>query len=293
VKNVIYSEMMNGLVIDRVTRDSTYNMVKHWHPEYEIQYFVQGKRDFFIGDHNYSIKAGSLVLVDSEQVHNTATGDEVFHERILIMFEKDIFARAMQGIGIDLPGFFKVYQGVTQIPQVDQAYVVSILEAIAKEVKEKRKSYQIEVQLKLMELIVYLTRLKNKHVHEDDFATPSQKTSDLSYQVASYIRKNYMTVHSLDDVAGHFYLDKSYLGRQFKKTTGYTVNEYINIQKVQQAQRLLEDTTLAIVDIAKQSGYQNLTYFNRVFKKYTETSPLKYRKKKNAYKKGLRERNNL
>ena len=98
-------------------------------------------------------------------------------------------------------------------------------------------------------------------------------------------------MHSLDELAQAFYLNKSYLSRIFKKATGYTVTEYINIYRIQESQKLLEDTDMSIADVAQAVGYENMTYYNRVFKKYVETSPLQYRKKQIAYKQGLREKN--
>lgn len=81
------------------------------------------------------------------------------------------------------------------------------------------------------------------------------------------------------------------MSRIFKKATGYTVTEYINIYRIQESQKLLEDTDMSIADVAQAVGYENMTYYNRVFKKYVETSPLQYRKKQIAYKQGLREKN--
>ena len=116
--------------------------------------------------------------------------------------------------------------------------------------------------------------------------------NDLVSEVGHYIRENYATVGSLDDIAKTFYLDKCYLSRIFKRSTGYTITEFTNIQRIQQAQRLLEDSQLPVAEVSHQIGYENVTYFNRVFKKYVETSPLQYRKKQIAYQKSLREKNN-
>ncbi len=55
---------------------------------------------------------------------------------------------------------------------------------------------------------------------------------------------------------------------------------------------MLEDSKMTIAQVSNHIGYENVTYFNRVFKKYVETSPLQYRKKQIAYKKSLREKNN-
>jgi len=79
-----------------------------------------------------------------------------------------------------------------------------------------------------------------------------------------------------------FYLSKYHLCRTFKKYTGYTVNEYININRVMQAKKLLTDTEISVSDIAEQTGYQSLTNFGKVFKKYMGKRHSEFRK---AYRK--------
>lgn len=293
MKKTIYSEMMNGLNIDRVTRDAEYNMIKHWHPECEIQYYYSGKRHFFIEQQHYPVTAGSLVIVDSQQVHNTYSDKELHHERLLLLFEKEKFQEGANILGVDLDDFFLNYRGVIQIPQADRPFVETCLADLAKEVNQKNYLYQSIVQIRLVELLIYLIRLKSSGAREKTLYHAEREINDIVNEVGYYIRENYATVGSLEDIAKTFYLDKCYLSRVFKRCTGYTITEFTNIQRIQQAQRLLEDTEMTVAEISNQIGYENITYFNRVFKKYIETSPLKYRKKQIAYKESLREKNNF
>ena len=94
---------------------------------------------------------------------------------------------------------------------------------------------------------------------------------------------DYLTVHpetdeSLEELARRFYVSKSYLSRIFREVTGFTVNEYRNVSRIRKSQQLLRDGNLSVTEIAAQAGFENLTYYERVFKKYTDTTPLKYRK---------------
>lgn len=292
LKQVLYQGMMEGLNIDRSTRDNSYNMVKHWHPEYEIQFYCDGKRHFFIEDQHYVVKAGSLVLVDSGKIHNTYSNNLIFHDRVLLLFEGERFKEPMVALNIDLAAFFAKYQGVIQVPPADWDYVQKLLQDIGKEVQQKDLDYQSFVALRLAELLIYVLRLKANGTRKEN--NPAQSSdANLVDEVKRYIRDNCETVGSLEEIADHFYLNKFYLSRLFKQKTGYTITEFTNIQKIRRSQKLLEDTEDSIADIAFQVGYESVTYFNRVFKKYIETSPLQYRKKQIAYKKSLREKNNF
>ena len=60
---------------------------------------------------------------------------------------------------------------------------------------------------------------------------------------------------------------------------GYDISDYITHLRLEHAKQLLQDTDIPVTEIAMQSGYQNVSYFIRSFKKTYGVSPLKYRKK--------------
>ena len=83
---------------------------------------------------------------------------------------------------------------------------------------------------------------------------------------------------SLDELASRFFLSKYYICRVFKEITGYTVSEYINIHRVQNAKRYLEETDYSVAEISDLVGYGSMTHFEKTFKTYMTIPPLKYRK---------------
>ena len=99
-------------------------------------------------------------------------------------------------------------------------------------------------------------------------------------EIIQYIMEHYSEVYGLEDLAGIFYMDKSYLSRIFKEVTNFTVNEFINCQRIGHARDMLLDESLSMEEISQKLGYERLSYFDRVFKKYVGMSPLQYRKSK-------------
>ena len=142
--------------------------------------------------------------------------------------------------------------------------------------------------LRLAELLIYVTRLKQTGARVEQPENKNVKVNELINEMKQYIHTNLETVGSLEEIAEHFFVNKFYLSRMFKQKTGYTVTEFINIQKIRRAQKLLEDTDLSVAEISKAVGYENMTYFNRVFKKFVETTRCST-EKTIAYKKSLRE----
>ena len=96
--------------------------------------------------------------------------------------------------------------------------------------------------------------------------------------IKNYLQEMLLTDFSIGDIATVFNYNPKYLGRLFKSKTGYTLKEYSNVLKIERAKGLLARQDRSISDISSLAGYNNLTHFNRVFKKVTGQSPQEYRK---------------
>ena len=73
-------------------------------------------------------------------------------------------------------------------------------------------------------------------------------------------------------------LNPTYLSRKFKEETGLNLFEYINRIRIERACRLLKQTRKTVLEIAYQVGYNNISFFNRYFRKTLGMSPGEYRK---------------
>jgi AraC-like DNA-binding protein len=282
---------MEGLSVERIIRDSEYSMeTKHWHTECEIQYIVEGSRLYFIEGKKYNVGKGSLIIVDADQIHQTTTGKEAYHERIMLLVEKDVFNAKCAAFGFDLMVFFQKYSGKVKIPAEHRSNAEKIFIDIAEELRKKDEGYEIIVQTRMLELWLLVTRIKLNAISSVDDAGNGPAKNSLVSDIVDYIRIHYKQSMSLEDISERFYLNKSYLSRIFKAATGFTVNEYINVQRIRRAQLLIENPGLNISEVARMVGYENISYFTRVFKKYIESSPSKYRKKRLAYQQSIREK---
>ena len=87
-----------------------------------------------------------------------------------------------------------------------------------------------------------------------------------------------MNTISLDELSEELFLSKYYLCRIFKEYSGFTITEYINIFRIKKAVQLLENTQDSISEVASILGYDSVTYFERIFKKFMNVTPLKYKK---------------
>ena len=91
-----------------------------------------------------------------------------------------------------------------------------------------------------------------------------------------YIEKNYETI-TLEKMAKYFGFNANYLSSYLKKKTGYTFVKLVQIQRINVAAEYLAFTNAPIEDIALKVGYENPSYFYKIFRKYIGGSPTDYR----------------
>ncbi len=103
--------------------------------------------------------------------------------------------------------------------------------------------------------------------------------SILTNRCKQYISKHLREKICLDELAEHTKVTNSYMCKQFKKHTGMTIVEYINVHRINIAKkRLLESSVTKVIEIAYDCGFQSLSQFNRTFQKFVGDTPSSYRK---------------
>ena len=95
--------------------------------------------------------------------------------------------------------------------------------------------------------------------------------------IIRYIREHLTDDLSVETMAKDLYVNRTYLSTKFKKETGYTLTEYIQMQRIDKAKELLLQTDRSILEIATYLGFSSQGYFQNVFKKQTGLTPKEFR----------------
>lgn len=95
-------------------------------------------------------------------------------------------------------------------------------------------------------------------------------------QALQFIYRHYQADLSLAEIASAAQAAPTYLSRRFKQETDETIFEFINRYRVRMAQQVLRHRPESVTDVAFRVGFNNVTYFNRMFKRYTGMTPLAY-----------------
>ncbi len=114
-------------------------------------------------------------------------------------------------------------------------------------------------------------------VHPAARGTAQNGRSDIVYKIKEYISLNYRHKFTLDDIARHVFLSRSYLSGIFKAETGKTLSYYINEVRIEKSKALLCETLLSLLDIALLCGFEDQSYFSKVFKAIEGVAPKDYR----------------
>ena len=284
MENLIYRQYVEGLAgVERGTREQGYSMSsRHFHDTYELYCLLEGEVYYFIDKETYLVKAGDVVLVRPGQIHKTSMTKSSRHSRILFQIREEALDPFLEKN--DFYPLKEVYDRNDQIIRLsteDVAKVEGLALQVRDEMRDRKRKYELMVKTKLLELLVLLARYQKHMLPEKEIAlTPKHQKV---HEVADYLQTHFDTREQLEELAGRFYVSKSYLCRIFREVTGLGISEYTNIVRVRKAQNLLANGDYSVTEIAGMLGFESITYFERVFKKYTACTPLKYRKEKRRY----------
>lgn len=119
--------------------------------------------------------------------------------------------------------------------------------------------------------VIYCNIVKEKSLTE---------YSLLIRKVINYINLNLNSNLTLSSIASNIVVNPNYLSSKFNREVHESIASFINRRRIDESIKLIENTNLSITSISEQTGFNDVNYFSKVFKKLMGTSPSEYRKKK-------------
>lgn len=127
----------------------------------------------------------------------------------------------------------------------------------------------------LTSLVIELAEQKLRSLDKDGVGKPSDRNL---IRIMEWIRIHATEPLTVPDIANHFNYNKQYLSRYFKRKTGMSIQQNIHMVQLNQAKRLLAETTQGIKEISQQIGISDEKYFMKLFKKYEHITPTEFRR---------------
>ena len=264
-------------IADRRKKEFTYPI--HNHEVFELNFVehAAGVRHI-VGDSNEVIGDYDLVLITSPDLEhvweqNTCTSDDI--REITVQFYLDLsddgflsrnpfhslrkmLNEARKGLSFPMDAIMRVYQQLDTLSSVKDGF------------------YAV---MQFLTILYELSRCEGARTLATSSYAKVEVESDSRrvLKVKNYIAKNYMDeirLNTLADIAG---MSPSAFSRFFKLHTGRNLSDYIIEMRLGYASRMLVDTARSIAEISFQSGFNNLSNFNRIFKKKKGCSPSEFR----------------
>lgn len=262
--------MEKMIYMKQIGRDEYY---KIWHtPAMNMVIFINsGEGSLVTKDKIYPIKKGTICFIGADVYHYTMPDNPEKYERTKFFFSDDI----LQKINTLIPEnsvMNKIFSGEALI--YSQVKDSDMAENLFDEIKVASQDCDLG-ELMVFSSLIKLMILITKH-SSDTISHPSNGMS----KAIDYINKNIYNDVSIDDICKHIHLSKYHFCREFKKSTGLTVMEYILKTRIIIAKNMLLKEKISVTEISNKCGFSSVSYFSRIFKKETGKTPLKYRMEK-------------
>lgn len=269
--------------LEEATRSGSFDMkYHHYHSTYEIYYLLEGNRYHFIDRNIFFVQPGSLVFIAKNRIHKTSPAEQHFHRRFLIEIEEFVMEQWFEEMASGrLCSLFTDEMSILTLTAAQQSFLNAKLNAIKQEAAQKKEAYEEMIEYLLREILLFSFRIKSEgnaaYIPSLNLIGPETEKIRTVNRVAGYLADHYQESSSLDELASRFFTNKFYLTRIFKQVTGFTIREYLHIQRVQKAQEFLRTSLLPITEIALMVGFENVSYFEKIFRRYCMQSPREYR----------------
>lgn len=262
---------------------SEFDFPLHYHEEFELNFIQNAKAaKRVIGDHIEEITDLELVLVGPNLQHGWFTHKSKSSDikEITIQFHRDLFdEKFLQRNQMSLirSMFERSLRGILFSPETTEAVMPRLIGITQK--------HGFESVLELMSILHHLSTSRNMRTLSD-MAFSSKET--LSYnsrrveRIMEYINNNFDKNISLSDAAKIAGMTEVALSRFFKLRTGKTFVDTLNEVRLGNASRMLIDTTQSITEVAYKCGFNNISNFNRIFKKKKVCTPKEFRETYNS-----------
>ena len=253
---------------------SRYEMSAHWHNEVEIIRVIDGILNVRLNNKFYSVKKDEILFVNPETVHQALPVECVYE---CLDFYLDFIPVISSGSAYFIESIKNHEYLINEYHQCKDSSLWNAVDVLFEVMKVRSSGYKFKVIGALYNLFGEI--VDTHSYHPTDSAPMSEdKNVPKLRNVLSYMRSNYDSAITLDDMAEAAGMSPRYFCYFFKEMTTKTPVEYLNLYRIEKASRKLLNSDLSVTDIAFSCGFNDLSYFIKTFKQVKGKTPAKFRK---------------
>lgn len=256
---------------------------QHKHNYIEVIYMCAGHTHHVINGEDLILEEGDLLFLNQEAIQEIyPASEEDIAVNFIILPEFFDYGLHMMGEDRNLLRDFVVdcLKGENQISGYllfkvadvlpIQNLIENLIWTIWNKQPNKRSILQVTMGLLFLQLLNHIERMET---------TAADSGQKLMFEVLGYIEEHYRD-GSLQQLAKILNYDVYFLSKEIKRITGRNYTELLQEKRLNQAAYLLEHTAMSVLDVGLAAGYENQSYFHRIFKERFLLSPKKYRTEK-------------
>ena len=252
----------------------------HTHNYVEIIYMCEGQTHHVINGQEVYLKAGELLFLNQNSVQeiypagehdigvNFIILPEFFNQGLRMMETEDSLLRSFVldcMTGENKEASYLHFQVSNVVPV--QNLVENLIWTLMNPMQNKRSINQFTMGLLLLQLM---------NCTDSIVVNSGEENQKLMMQVLQYVEEHYRD-GELSELAGLLHYDLYWLSKEIKKQTGQNYTELVQTKRLSQAGYLLKTTKKSVADIALMVGYENVSFFHRLFQKKYGMTPRQYR----------------
>lgn len=263
-----------GILLQEKRHEPDFHMAEHYHHICQVLFVLGGRGLARIGGRDHQVTADSVVLVPSEQPHILI--DQPDDPLFLFVLAFDAEAIGLRSEAPQLLAAFQRSEPVIGYGRLPLVGVQEALRRILYEQTTRRPGYPIAIRAALLSILLSLYRAtlpEDGRAIVGDLPAVDRPAHDLQ----RYLEEHYYEPLKVETLARVARLSPRQAGERFKRATGRTLIQYLTEVRVREAKRLLRTTDKEIIAVCFEVGYDNLSHFYRVFRRFTGLTPKKYR----------------
>ena len=256
--------------------------IPHHHNFFEMFYVLEGRCIHQVGESQSILRDGDLCFIQPKVSHILDVNDESVILDVLIRRStfRQYFYSILRGDNLlsnffmstllSRPGMDYLLFHTRENPDLHYAFLELCSESFNQE------SYYNELLNAVLTKIFVL--LLRHHMDGCELPAHQRPDSDTALQFVRYIQDHSCDV-TLNRLADDFHYSAEHASRMIRRTTGQTFSQLLTSIRLENAKQLLRDTSMSVLDIAVQVGYEGSDQFIRAFRKHNGTTPSEYRRK--------------
>lgn len=250
-------------------KHSCYHMPLHWHHSFELVRILSGKLTIHINDKKIHALSGDIILINQENIHGYFPLDCVYE---VIDFDVDELLLRTSLCKNMLHIFTNSNINILPFNAVSHADLYGMAAGLFHFASMESEDHDLVVLGALFQFLgtIYM---QHHYIENHKISVTEKKFKPL----LEFIENNYMQPITLKAMAQVSCMSTSHFATMFRNFFGETPMDYLNSYRIERACLLLTNTGLSVTEIAYLCGFSDSAYFVKVFKKYKNITPKKYR----------------